>query len=184
MNRNIYEQIATMRSGMDIWVSYSEEIVAGASVENKHKPVTPARCEFWQRYNSLGPLLKDLQAYKRIKTHHENMHILYRRIYDLICPNDACSIRCPSDDCSALAKLSGKAATLRERRRNEAKELLSTFRMLNQQLIDMIDLLEEEIRKVYKTPAERLAEVSAKSDHLRKQEKVNYMLSSLDLSVN
>lgn len=183
MNRNIYEQVATMRNGMEVWVSYAEQIVGGAPVKRKHKPVTPSQCEFGVRYNSLRPSLKDLQAYKRIKAHHENLHILYLRIYNLICPLDACSIRCPSSDCSALAKMSGKAATLREQRRNEAKKLLPTLRQLNQQLIDMIDLLLEEIRRVHKTPAERLAEVSAKSDYLRKQTEVNYMLSSLDLSV-
>ena len=184
MNRNIYKQIKTMRNSMDIWVSHAEQIVAGIPIQKKHKPVTQIQCEFGQWYLKLRPLLKDLQAYKRIKIHHESQHMLYLRIYNLICPYDACSIRCPSNNCSTIAKLSGKAANLREQRRDEARDLIPTLHLLNEQLHEMIDLLEEQIKKYDKTPAQRLAELSPKSEPTRKQTEVNYMLDTLDLRIN
>jgi len=48
----------------------------------------------------------------------------------------------------------------------------------------MIDLLEVAIRKVDKTPAERLAELSPKSKLPQQHAKVNDMLDTLDLKVD
>ena len=174
-----------MRNSIDVGISNAEQIVAGDPIQKKHKPMPATQCEFGQCYDKLRPLLKDLHTYNRIKTHHESQHILYLRIYNLVCPYDPCSIRCPSDKCSTIAKLSGKAANQREQRRDEARNLILSLRLLNEQIHEMIDLLEEQIKKLDKTPAERLlAELSTKSKPTQKHAKVNFMLDTLDLKVD
>ena len=120
--RDALNHLRAAKSAHIQWRSNAQALVAGVAIDESKIPVDHTDCKFGQWYYGDGQLLMPLQAFQGIEVPHQNLHLVYKKIYDL---------------------LHVKMGFFRTQK---AEKLLPTIIQLSESLIKSVELLEEDIR--------------------------------------
>lgn len=174
MDDALKKQFDTLRNGIKSKVSHIESMLAGSEMKKEFVPVLPTECVFGKWYYNEGREFEAFATYKRLEIPHDNQHILYLRIFNLLAEDP---------DVSTIGKFFGKDKTLKDAHREEAEQLLPHLRTVNKQILELIDALEDEV-KVGISKRKAPVEPSVSKKESGKYSEVNRMLESLEIKIN
>ena len=169
----ILKQLEVLRTEVKTWVSHAEYMIAGKQGKGEHAPVRPTECGFGRWYYNEGRQLERFPAYGRLGLPHDNQHILYQRIYNLAFDDG---------DSSTIGKILGVGKSLREEHLEEAAELLPHLQSVTKQLLELLDLLEDQVKVGYKAAKPKVEVQPSKPGS--KYSEVSKMLDSLETEIN
>ncbi len=133
----VLTQIRTAKSAHMRWRAYAQAIISGVDIEENKVPVKHTDCTFGKWYYGEGwKILGHLDAYQAIATPHKVLHAIYERIYQTI----------HKEEKKGFSRLWSKDST--QTRKGQALEHLDELIGTSETLLRMLDLLEQEIRKV------------------------------------
>ena len=121
------------------WRARAQALVAGIPLEKEQVPVAYTDCKFGKWYYGLGQRLSSLQTYQAIEEPHQQLHLVYMKIFKHLFGED---------DRSVLSKLFGSKRKYREAHTAEAQALLPQLVSISETLLEAVKNKEKEIRNI------------------------------------
>ena len=121
------------------WRARAQALVAGIPLEKEQVPVAYTDCKFGKWYYGLGQRLASLQTYQGIEEPHQQLHLIYMKIFKHLFGED---------DRSVLSKIFGSKRKYRESHIAEAQALLPHLVSVSETLLEGVNILEKEIRNM------------------------------------
>ena len=133
------EMLSHARSAHLQWRARAQALVAGVPIEKDAIPVSYTDCKFGLWYYGSGQLLSQLPSFRAIDEPHQNLHLIYMRIFKELFGET---------DQSLLSKLFGSSKRRQEANMKKAESLLPKLVGISQTLLEAVDALENDIRKM------------------------------------
>ena len=121
------------------WRARAQALVSGIPLEKEQVPVAYTDCKFGKWYYGLGQRLSALDAYRAIEEPHQQLHLLYMKIFKHLFGDDERSV---------LSKLFGSKRKYRAENVAEAQKLLPLLVSISETLLEAIEILENQIRRM------------------------------------
>lgn len=139
MNKqDILKQLRLARSGHIRWRTYAQSILSAPNhlqdISEK-APVNHTECNFGQWYFSQLETLGDVPGYRDIDALHEELHQLYRQIFDVMLEKKS----------GTFSRLLGGEQRQQQKCVEMARPIMARLEQVSQQLMQAIDKLEQEI---------------------------------------
>lgn len=139
------------------WRARAQALVAGIPLEKEQVPVVYTDCKFGKWYYGAGQQLAALGTYRAIEDPHQQLHMMYMKIFNLLFGDD---------ERSALKKIFGSKKKYIADNVDEAQRLLPQLIGISETLLEAIEVVEDQIRNM---PDEQYAEIVGLDD-LRRRE--------------
>jgi hypothetical protein len=119
------------------WRARAQAMVAGVPLDKEQVPVVYTDCKFGKWYYGLGQQLSVLETYRAIEDPHQQLHMTYIKIFNLLFGED---------DRSALQKIFGSKKKYTAKNVAEAQHLLPQLIGISESLLQAIEVVEAQIR--------------------------------------
>ncbi|MGD2082920.1 MAG: CZB domain-containing protein [Chromatiales bacterium] len=133
------EMLSHARSAHLQWRARAQALVAGVPLEKEQVPVAYTDCKFGRWYYGVGQRLSSLESFKAIEEPHQSLHLIYMRIFKELFGED---------DRSGLAKLFGSGKRRKAQHTAQAEQILPQLVAISQTLLETVDALEKDIRRM------------------------------------
>ncbi len=137
------------------WRARAQALVSGIPLEKEQVPVAYTDCKFGKWYYGLGQQLSGLGTYRAIEEPHQQLHLIYMKIFKHLFGDD---------ERSFLAKVFGSKRKHRAKHNAGAQALLPHLVSVSETLLEAVEILEVEIRRMSN---EELAQLAGDDDHHR-----------------
>ncbi len=134
--RDILNRLRTAKSAHLGWVNRAHALIEGKPVDKEKVPVMPTDCIFGKWYYSDGRKLASLPSYQAIEVPHNQLHAIYKEIFDLLFTQER------GNFIARLFDSSRKQAQRREQARQKFLEL----QQMSDVIVARLDALERDIR--------------------------------------
>ncbi len=135
----IIQRLQAARAAHKAWVARAEALVSGLPLDKDQVPVLPTDCAFGQWYYGPGQMLRRLPAYQALEKPHDHLHRIYMEIFKMLYSEP---------EVSMFGRLLGKRARLMKQQQARAETLLVELRGTSRDLCDILERLEDQVRKV------------------------------------
>ncbi|MCG6862734.1 MAG: CZB domain-containing protein [Chromatiaceae bacterium] len=150
--RDALSMLQTAKSAHVQWRARAQALVAGIPLEKEQVPVAYTDCKFGKWYYGLGQQLSVLDTYRAIEEPHQQLHLLYMKIFKHLFGEDERSV---------LKKMFGSKRKHRAASLAEAQSLLPQLVNISETLLEAVDILENQIRRM---PDDEFADLAG-ADH-------------------
>jgi len=136
------EMLSQARSAHLQWRARAQALVAGVPIEKDAIPVVYTDCKFGQWYYGAGRSLSKLASFKAIDEPHQNLHLIYMKIFKELFGEP---------EKSMLAKLFGSAKRRQAEHTKTAEAILPQLVAISQTLLEALEVLDKDIRRMSDT---------------------------------
>ena len=119
------------------WRARAQALVAGIPVEKNQVPVIYTECKFGKWFYGPGQRLASLQSYQAIDEPHQQLHMIYMKIFQHLFGDD---------ERSMLGKIFGSKKKHRAEHTAQAQNLLPQLVSVSETLLEAVEILEKDIR--------------------------------------
>lgn len=140
MNRSkLLEQLRAAKSAHIQWRASAQAMVNGLPIDETSVPVLHTDCNFGRWYYGAGQVLDNVPAFRAIDEEHEQLHMVYMKIFQTLYGDD---------HRSALSRFFGSNKHHEAAKLEKAKALLPELVEISKRLLSQIDLLEQDVRSM------------------------------------
>lgn len=118
------------------WKAHARAIVEGLPLEEGHVPLIHTDCNFGKWYYGPGQALSTLNSYAALDEPHEQLHLVYMKIFKLLFGDD---------DKSMFSKLFGSRAKADKKNHVEAEVLMAKLAGISNDVVVLLNSLEKEV---------------------------------------
>lgn len=137
--RDSLSMLQTAKSAHIQWRARAQALVAGIPLEKEQVPVAYTDCKFGKWYYGLGQQLAALDTYRAIEEPHQQLHLIYMKIFKHLFGDDERSV---------MRKIFGSKRKYLDKHVAEARSLLPQLVSVSETLLEAVEILEKEIRRM------------------------------------
>ena len=149
VKKEVVDKLRMARSAHVQWRARAQALVAGIPLEKEQVPVAYTDCKFGKWYYGSGQDLSSLDAFKAIEEPHQQLHLIYMKIFAFLFGED---------NRSFLSKMFGSTKRYKQENLEQAKELLPHLIGVSETLLEAIDLLEKDLQRMSDADMKALSE--------------------------
>ena len=137
--RQMIDHVRAARSAHIQWRARAQAMVSGLPLNESQVPVAYTDCKFGKWYYGEGQSLSQLESFKGIEEPHEQLHLVYMKIFHLLYGESEQSL---------FARLFGSAKKHAADALVQAERILPQLVAISETLLVAIDVLERDIREM------------------------------------
>lgn len=137
--RDALAMLRAAKSAHIQWRARAQALVAGIPLEKEQVPIAYTDCKFGKWYYGLGQQLSILDTYRAIEEPHQQLHLIYMKIFKHLFGDDERSI---------LKKVFGSKRKHRAENVANAQALLPQLVSVSETLLEAVIIVEHDIRQM------------------------------------